>query len=104
MLLHDEDRNTWVNWLQRVGVRHVTRAVGPLFEDGQLTLSATQAGVGPALLRAPLIQRELAAGLFLHGAQQPAREAPGTIRQVGIGTRTEVIIVAVVQCLVRQLD
>jgi hypothetical protein len=70
----------------------------------ELTLSATQAGVGAALLRAPLIQRELAAGLFLHGAQQPAREAPGTIRQVGIGTRTEVIIAAVVQCLVRQLD
>ena len=64
-LLHDEDRNTWVNWLQRAGVRHVTRAVGPLFEDGQLTLSAAQAGLGAALLRAPLIQRELAAGSLI---------------------------------------
>jgi len=64
-LLHDEDRNTWLNWLNRAGVRHVTRAVGPLFEDGQLTLSATQAGLGVALLRAPLIQRELAAGSLI---------------------------------------
>ncbi len=61
-LVHDEDRSTWVNWLQRAGVRHVTRTVGPLFEDGQLTLSATKAGLGAALLRAPLIARELESG------------------------------------------
>jgi LysR family transcriptional regulator, glycine cleavage system transcriptional activator len=61
-LVHDEDRSTWVNWLQRAGVRHVTRTVGPLFEDGQLTLSATKASLGAALLRAPLIARELESG------------------------------------------
>ncbi|RFU49846.1 LysR substrate-binding domain-containing protein [Paraburkholderia sp. DHOC27] len=61
-LVHDEDRSTWVNWLQRAGVRHVTRTVGPLFEDGQLTLAATRASLGAALLRAPLIARELESG------------------------------------------
>jgi LysR family glycine cleavage system transcriptional activator len=61
-LVHDEDRSTWVNWLQSAGVRHITRTVGPLLEDGQLTLSATQAGLGAALLRAPLVARELASG------------------------------------------
>jgi LysR family glycine cleavage system transcriptional activator len=61
-LVHDEDRSTWVNWLQRAGARHVTRTVGPLFEDGQLTLNATQAGLGAALLRAPLTGRELGSG------------------------------------------
>ena len=61
-LVHDEDRSTWVNWLQSAGVRHVTRTEGPLFEDGQLTLSATLSDLGAALLRAPLIARELASG------------------------------------------
>ncbi|AJX34985.1 LysR substrate-binding domain-containing protein [Burkholderia oklahomensis] len=61
-LVHDENRNTWVNWFQDAGVKHVTHAVGPLFEDGQLTLAATRAGLGAALLRAPLIERELMNG------------------------------------------
>ncbi|MEM5404878.1 MULTISPECIES: LysR substrate-binding domain-containing protein [Paraburkholderia] len=61
-LVHDEDRSTWANWLQSAGVRHVARLVGPLFEDGQLTLSATRASLGAALLRAPLIARELESG------------------------------------------
>ncbi|KVU21516.1 LysR family transcriptional regulator [Burkholderia ubonensis] len=49
-LVHDEDRSAWVNWLQGAGVRHVSHAVGPMFEDGQLTLSAA------------LVERELASG------------------------------------------
>jgi LysR family transcriptional regulator, glycine cleavage system transcriptional activator len=61
-LVHDEDRSTWVNWLQSMGVRHVTRTVGPLFEDGQLTLNAALADLGVALLRPALVTRELASG------------------------------------------
>ncbi|SDR47890.1 transcriptional regulator, LysR family [Paraburkholderia fungorum] len=61
-LIHDEDRATWVAWLRQQGVPNVHHAIGPLFEDGQLTLNATQAGLGIALLRAPLIERELASG------------------------------------------
>jgi LysR family transcriptional regulator, glycine cleavage system transcriptional activator len=61
-LVHDEDRGTWVNWLQSAGVHHVTRTEGPLFEDGQLTLSAALADLGAALLRAPLVTRELKSG------------------------------------------
>jgi LysR family transcriptional regulator, glycine cleavage system transcriptional activator len=61
-LVHDEDRNTWVNWLNRAGVTGMKRATGPLFEDGQLTLAATQAGLGVALLRAPLVRRQLESG------------------------------------------
>jgi DNA-binding transcriptional LysR family regulator len=64
-LIHDEDRTTWVSWLQQAGVSQVTRVVGPLFEDGQLTLSATLTGLGAALLRAPLIRSELAAGTLV---------------------------------------
>ncbi|PRH13435.1 LysR substrate-binding domain-containing protein [Burkholderia multivorans] len=72
-LVHDEDRSAWVNWLQGAGVRNVSHAVGPMFEDGQLTLSAARADLGVALLRAPLVQRELASGelvqLFDHALE-----------------------------------
>ncbi|WOD20423.1 LysR substrate-binding domain-containing protein [Paraburkholderia kirstenboschensis] len=61
-LVHDEDRSTWAHWLQSAGVKHVARTEGPLFEDGQLTLNAALADLGAALLRAPLIERELASG------------------------------------------
>lgn len=61
-LIHDEDRATWVAWLPQQGVPNVHHALGPLFEDGQLTLNAAQAALGVALLREPLICRELASG------------------------------------------
>lgn len=70
-LIHDEDRNAWVNWLQQAGVRKFTRASGTLFEDGQLTLAAAQSGLGVALLRAPLIQRELASGQLVQLFDDP---------------------------------
>ncbi|WP_186103767.1 LysR substrate-binding domain-containing protein [Burkholderia gladioli] len=61
-LVHDEDRSTWVNWLRNAGVRNVPPVVGPMFEDGQLTLSAIRAGLGAGLMRAPLIEADLAGG------------------------------------------
>ncbi|MBI0330606.1 LysR substrate-binding domain-containing protein [Burkholderia plantarii] len=61
-LVHDEDRSTWMNWLRGAGVRNVPPVVGPMFEDGQLTLSAIRAGLGAGLMRAPLIEAELASG------------------------------------------
>lgn len=61
-LVHDEDRSAWLNWMQSAGVRNLPPAVGPLFEDGQLTLRAVQADLGIGLLREPLIRRELASG------------------------------------------
>jgi len=61
-LIHDEDRTTWIAWLREAGVPNVNRAIGPLFEDGQLTLNAAQAGLGVALLREPLVEKELRSG------------------------------------------
>ena len=61
-LIHDEDRTAWVAWLRQAGVPNVNRTIGPLFEDGQLTLNAAQAGLGIALLREPLIEKELQSG------------------------------------------
>lgn len=51
-LVHDEDRSAWVNWLQGAGVRHVSHAVGTMFEDGQLTLSAARGSRRRAAARA----------------------------------------------------
>lgn len=61
-LLHDEERNTWMSWLQSIGVKRPVRSAGPLFEDGLLTLAAVQAGLGCALMREPLIAPYLASG------------------------------------------
>ncbi|MGI4861295.1 MAG: LysR substrate-binding domain-containing protein [Janthinobacterium lividum] len=64
-MVHDEDRGTWLTWLRQAGVRPPDRIVGPLFEDGQLTLNAAQAGLGAALLRPPLIEQELHSGALV---------------------------------------
>ncbi|CAI1629371.1 LysR substrate-binding domain-containing protein [Serratia entomophila] len=61
-LLHDEERNTWMQWFQQAGVKRPLRSTGPMFEDGLLTLAAVQAGLGCALMREPLIEPYLNSG------------------------------------------
>lgn len=61
-LLHDEERNTWMQWFQQAGVRRPLRSTGPMFEDGLLTLAAVQSGLGCALMREPLIEPYLNSG------------------------------------------
>lgn len=61
-LLHDEERNTWMQWFQLAGVKRPLRSIGPMFEDGLLTLAAVQAGLGCALMREPLIAQYLESG------------------------------------------
>jgi|SRR5690606_3197626 len=60
-LVHDGDRARWAAWFVQAGVRP-DKLCGPLLEDAQLTLAAVQAGLGVGLLRAALIEGELAAG------------------------------------------
>lgn len=62
-LIHDQDRTGWAQWFQSRGVRPpVPRASDTMFEDGLLARSAAAAGIGIALLRRSMIQRELALG------------------------------------------
>ena len=63
-LLHDEDRGTWAQWLQAVGVKHPAALQGLLFEDGQLALTAA-----------------------LNGATDRAASRPGRVNQI-VRTRT----------------
>jgi DNA-binding transcriptional LysR family regulator len=64
-LIHDEDRSTWVTWLRQAGVPNVSRAVGPLFEDGHLAFKGAEAGLGVALLREPLIREAIDMGAMV---------------------------------------
>ncbi len=64
-LVHDGERSRWTMWLQSAGVKTAGQAVGPMFEDAQLAMSAVASGLGVGLLREALIQRELAAGTLV---------------------------------------
>jgi LysR family glycine cleavage system transcriptional activator len=61
-LLHDEERGTWVQWFAEGASKHPGALQGMLFEDGQLTLTATLAGLGCGLLRAPMVAHLQASG------------------------------------------
>ena len=51
-----------MQWFQLAGVKRPLRSIGPMFEDGLLTLAAVQAGLGCALMREPLIAQYLESG------------------------------------------
>jgi LysR family glycine cleavage system transcriptional activator len=70
-LLHDEDRGTWGLWFGQAGVSAPGRAGGLLFEDGLLTMAATRAGLGCALLREAVIHDDLASGNLVKLFDQP---------------------------------
>jgi DNA-binding transcriptional LysR family regulator len=61
-LLHDEERGSWMQWMDIAQVRRKNHSNGPLFEDGLLTLAASLAGQGCALLRPPLVDHHVRGG------------------------------------------
>ncbi|MBP0593661.1 LysR family transcriptional regulator [Paraburkholderia sp. LEh10] len=63
-LVHDGNRARWAAWFAHAGVR-TDRLTGPLLEDGQLTLAAVRAELGFGLMRAKIIERELADGVLV---------------------------------------
>lgn len=65
-LIHDQDRTGWTQWFQSCGLRAPPpRASDTMFEDGLLARAAVAAGMGVALLRAPMIEQELASSEFV---------------------------------------
>lgn len=75
-LLHDSDTAQWRAWLASCGLRYRPRASDRRFEDYDLVLAAAEAGLGVALLRAPLAQSALASGSLMrlsgHAIHNPA--------------------------------
>lgn len=61
-LLHDSDVSHWRAWLAGAGLRYRPRWQDRRFEDYDSVLAAAEAGLGVALLRAPLADAAIAAG------------------------------------------
>lgn len=61
-LIHDQDRALWLQWFQMHGMAVPNRLGGHLLEDGLLARSATEAGIGVALLRPALLKPALDCG------------------------------------------
>jgi LysR family transcriptional regulator, glycine cleavage system transcriptional activator len=61
-LLHDSDVSHWRAWLAGAGLRYRPRWQDRRFEDYDSVLTAAEAGLGVALLRAPLAEAATQAG------------------------------------------
>lgn len=70
-LLHDEHRHDWTLWADAAGIPTGDTARGTVFTDGNGAVEAAKAGLGIALARRSLVERELEAGTlvapFPHG-------------------------------------
>lgn len=69
-LLHDSDTSHWRTWLARADVRYRPRWQDRRFEDYDSVLVAAHAGLGVALLRAPLAEAAIAAGRLAYVASR----------------------------------
>jgi len=61
-LLHEDDREDWVQWLKTAHVKGVEGRRGPVLDDSVVLIQAAVAGRGVALGRSSLIRDELADG------------------------------------------
>ena len=61
-LIHDSDASGWRSWLGAHGIDYRPRPQDRRFEDYNLVLDAAANGLGVALARPPLTERQLAAG------------------------------------------
>ena len=61
-LLHVDDRNDWVKWLDAAGVNNVDLSRGPVLNQASMTLDAAVDGQGVALARSALAAWDLING------------------------------------------
>lgn len=88
-LIFDVNRDHWMAWLAAAGWKGGPPAQGQVFSDFGLTLEAAAAGLGLALARGDLAEREIAAGrlVYAHPFAAPGPRAhhlarpPGTLRR-----------------------
>ncbi|WP_407352369.1 LysR substrate-binding domain-containing protein [Luteimonas sp. R10] len=76
-LLHDSDTAQWRAWMRACSVTFRTKAADRRFEDYDLVLAAARAGLGVALLRAPLVDDALADGSLVRVARPEIRNTAG---------------------------
>jgi len=64
--LHDTDRQGWLRFMKKLGLRHANPDSGPVFEDFNLLRAAALAGQGLALCTRSLIMDDVKAGRLVH--------------------------------------
>jgi LysR family glycine cleavage system transcriptional activator len=64
-LLHDDSPQAWRQWLRATGTSDVDPERGHVFNDASLMLEAAAEGLGLAMARHSLVQRDLATGRLL---------------------------------------
>ena len=84
-LLHDSDNSQWRAWFDHAGIRYRAKAADRRFEDYDLVLAAAEAGLGVALLRAPLADDRLRSGALVRVSRQAIANQAGhyLVRQRG---------------------
>jgi DNA-binding transcriptional LysR family regulator len=84
-LIFDVNRDHWAGWLAAAGWRGEPPTRGLVFSDFGLTLEAAAAGLGLALTRGDLAEREIAAGrlVYAHPFAAPGPRAFHLARPIG---------------------
>lgn len=84
-LIFDVNRDHWAAWLAAAGWRGAPPSNGLVFSDFGLTLEAAAAGLGLALARGDLAERELATGrlVYAHPFAAPGPRAHHLAKPVG---------------------
>jgi DNA-binding transcriptional LysR family regulator len=98
-LIHDSDMTHWRAWLGGAGLRYRPRWQDRRFEDYDTVLTAAEAGLGVAMLRAPLADAAVAAGRLAYVA---ARAEPNPAAHF-VGMRTGESRSAVIELAARLL-
>ena len=84
-LIFDVNRDHWASWLAAAGWRGEPPAKGLVFSDFGLTLEAAAAGLGLALTRGELAEREIASGrlVYAHPFAAPGPRAFYLAKPIG---------------------
>ncbi len=84
-LIFDVNRDHWAAWLEAAGWRGPPPTNGPVFSDFNLTLEAAAAGLGLALTRGDLADREIAEGhlVYAHPFSAPGPRAHHLAKAAG---------------------
>lgn len=77
VLLHDQSREGWSDWLRRLGAdpQSLDTGRGPIFSQASLAIDAALAAQGVALARSALVGLDLAAGRLVRPLEESVRAA-----------------------------
>jgi LysR family glycine cleavage system transcriptional activator len=77
VLLHEDCREEWADWMVRAGLDPAPARAGPVFDDENAMIQSTLAGQGVALIAETLVQAELKSGRLVRVADLPLADGYG---------------------------